>query len=334
MSFDVGTMVDLVVARMRIDKTEPDPNNLRKGWRSDELLIGDVDAFVIGKKNYPGAYAEIGRRVLAEVGDMPEMAVLAKLAILRGERLLPFDAKRARVICELSQDLKVAISALPDGAKKRRCKELFLYNMGIFYDASGCFDEAAKTQEWSAQEAGDNSSSAAISLYCSAYSWLKYGLLIGRPYDELEALFSELEERYQQLAEALRGTELYVQWVEGNCPMQMIMACVWLNRPHSRWREWVEMSLAAPGKLGKAWEIGAGFVRAADYSDHHDQDLEAEITLITVAENSAESPETRATALLMLVRRSTSLKEARGFVDKMPVEGAQHVRAIAKQMLS
>jgi len=334
MSFDVGTLVDLVVARMKVDKTEPNPNNLRKGWRSDELLIGDIDTFAVGAKDYPGAYAEIGRRVLAEVGDMPEMAVLAKLAILRGERLLLLTSDQVRIVCELSEDLRAAISALPDGTRKKRCQELFLYNSGIFFDASGRFDEAAKTHEWAAREADKGSSSAAISLYCAALSWLKYGLSVGKSGDELDALFSGLEERYRQLAEALRDSELYVQWVEGNCPMQMVMVCVWLDRTHSKWGEWVHMASLAPGKLGKAWETGVEFVRVANLVARDvDDDSEVEKALRALAEHNAANSETRATALLMLARRSTSLSEARGFVDEMPVEGAQHVRAIAERML-
>lgn len=333
MRFDINTLVDLAITTAKDDKTKPYRKDLRKGWLTDAILKC-IDALVAGKYNNPAAYAKIGRRVLAEVGDMPKMA-LAKLAILRGERLLPLTPEQVRIIIDISEDLRTFISALSDGTRKKRCQELFLYNMGIFYDASGRFDEAAKTQEWAAREAGEGSSSAAISLYCAASSWLKYALLVGRFDDELEALFFELEVKYQELAKALHGSELYAQWVEGNCPIQMIMACVWLDCSHSEWDKWVEMAMVAPDKLGEAWRTGAEFVRAADFSARHiHPDSEAEMILMTVAENSAESPETKATALLMLARRSTSLREARGFVDEMPVKGAQHVRAIAERMLS
>jgi hypothetical protein len=125
----IDALVDLVVTRAKVDKTTPDSKNLRKGWRTDELLTGDVDLLVVGGDN-PGAYAEIGRKALKQLQGLPErlpeMEALAMLAILRGERLLPLTPEQADLVIRLSEDLKIAISALPDGNRKRRCQELFL----------------------------------------------------------------------------------------------------------------------------------------------------------------------------------------------------------------
>ena len=337
--FEIDVLVDLVVTRAQVDKTVPDPKNLRNGWRTD-ALFGDVDALIVGQKNDPAAYAEIGRRVLEneKVKYLPEMAVLAKLAILRGKRLFPLTPVQKNVIFGFSEDLRSAISAsLPDGTRKQRCLELFLYHLGIFYDALGDFAKAIKMHEWAAREAGDESSSAAISLFCAALYRLKSALVVGKTPDELGALFSDLEEKFAQLAEALRGSELEVQWAEGNGPIHMIQACVWLNlRNHPRWDDWVRIALAATEKLGKAWEPGAGFVRAANLDAQNDE--EAGKALMAVAENGAASNENnkiRATALLMLARRALrdgDVSEARKIIEKMPEQGAQHVRAIAERM--
>ena len=118
--------------------------------------------------------------------------------------------------------------------------------------------------------------------------------------------------------------------------MQMIMACIWLDKGNSKYNDWIKMASVAPDKLGKAWETGAEFVRAVNLDDlamSDDDDLEAEKALIVVADNGVTNNETKATALLMLARRSAP-DEGRGFLDKMPVQGAQHVRAIAGRLIA
>ena len=330
---EIGILAKLVIARAKVDKTVPDPKNLRKGWRTDELLTGDVDLLVVGGDN-PGAYVLISEKVLEKVQDLPEMVVLAKLAILRGQRLLRPTPGQVQLVLNFSEDLKTAISALPDGTRKQRCQELFLYHMGVFHNALGRFDLAAETEEWAAQEAGEGFYSAAISLFLSAFYHLKAALVTGELPDELEKLFSALEERFAQLAEALRDSELEVQWAEGNCPIHMIQACVWLNlRNHPRWDDWVRIALAATEKLGKAWEPGAEFVRAVDMGKRDDpQAVEA---LEATAANNGNSNEVKATALLLLARhalRDRDVDAARNLIGQMPEQGAQHVRAIAERM--
>ena len=330
---EIGILAKLVIARAKVDKTVPDPKNLRKGWRTDELLTGDVDLLVVGGDN-PGAYVLISEKVLEKVQDLPEMVVLAKLAILRGQRLLRPTPGQVQLVLNFSEDLKTAISALPDGTRKQRCQELFLYHMGVFHNALGRFDLAAETEEWAAQEAGEGFYSAAISLFLSAFYHLKAALVTGELPDELEKLFSALEERFAQLAEALRDSELEVQWAEGNCPIHMIQACVWLNlRNHPRWDDWVRIALAATEKLGKAWEPGAEFVRAVDMEKRDDpQAVEA---LEATAANNGNSNEVKATALLLLARhalRDRDVDAARNLIGQMPEQGAQHVRAIAERM--
>ena len=333
--FDINALVEEVVTMAKNDRTMPNPKNLRERWETD-VLFRRIDAKVIGEQDDPAAYAEIGRRVLAGVQFLPEMAVLARLAILRGERLLPLTPEQVQLVFDLSGDLKTAISALRDGTRKQRCLELYLYHLGVFYDACGRFDLAAETQEWAAKEAGEGSSSAAISLFLSAVYRLKSALVAGKPSDELEALFFDLEgEKSRRLAEALHGSDLEVQWVEGNCPIHMILACVWLNWPHAKWENWVLTAFAAAEKLGKAWEPGAEFVRAA-YMERCD-DPQATKALEAIAANNDNPNEIRATALLLLARRAFragNVDEAKKIIEQMPEQGAQHVRAIAEHMVS
>ena len=339
MLFDINTLVDLVVVRARVDKTVPNRRNLRSGWLTDTLLTIIIDALVVGEYNDPTAYAKIARRVLERLQDLlerlPEMEALAMLAILRGERLLPLTSEQVELVTRLSEDLKSAISALLKGTRKQRCLELYSYHMGVFYDTLCYFDLAVEMYKWAVREAGSRSSSAAISRYCAALSRLKQALRVGKPAGELEALFSDLEERFAQLAEALKGSELEVQYVEGNCPVQMITACIWLNRRHPEWDDWVATALAAAEKLGGAWEPGAEFVRAA-YMERCD-DPQATKALEAIAANNDNPNEIRATALLLLARRAFragNVDEAKKIIEQMPEQGAQHVRAIAEHMVS
>ncbi len=336
MTVTVHTLVELVVTRARVDTTAPDPANLRNGWRTD-ALFGDIDALVVGKNNDPATYAEIGRLVYVQVHDLPEMATLAELAILRGARLIfPVDSLREQSILQLSDVLKRHISALPDGTRKMRCASLLEYHMGIFYETYGRFDLAATAQMRSAEAAerlGDRAS-AAIAYYSAARDNLKEALRTNKSADELETLFSKQEKRFAELVEAVRDTPHEVQWIQGNCPMHMIEACVWLNRTHPRWGEWVATAVAAPAKLGAAWMPGADFVLAADM-DHCDHPG-AEDALHAIA-RSNDINERRATANLILARRALRAG-ARGavqiFAMLMPTEGAQYVRAVAEKLLA
>lgn len=87
--------------------------------------------------------------------------------------------------------------------------------------------------------------------------------------------------------------------------------------------------------MGSTFEAGAQFIRAVDAD--HSNNQEAEKLLESVA-SGKDVPRRRATALLSLARRALTLRNndvdsARAFVERMPVEGAQHVRAIAKRLL-
>ena len=270
-TIDVGTLVDLVVARAKVDKTSPDTNNPRVGWRTDQLLTGDVDVLVCYRHNDPAVYAEIGRQVLAQVKDLPEMAVLANLAIFRGERLLPVSEERKQSLLQMVDDLEKAISALPEGTRKGRCSSLLQYHTGVFYDAYGCFDQAAAAQLQAAKEAekiGDLPGAVISSFLGTAYQ-LKSALCC-KSTDETEATFSVLEERYAQLVEAVRGTELEVSWGQGNAPMHMVEVCALLGRGHPDWDKWVATALAAAERLGQAFKQGAEFVRAFDLDQRGD----------------------------------------------------------------
>lgn len=333
MNIDIPTLVALVVARAKTDKTPPDPNNLRVGWRTDQLL-GDVDMLLCYEQNDPAAYAEVGRGVLAQVQDLPEAMALARLAIFRGERLLPVSEERKSYLLRMVHGLEGLIEALPDGTRKKRCSSLFQYHTGVFYDAYGCFAEAAAAQRQAAdvaKETGDVSG-AAISSFAGAVYELKDALCSGQA-ERIGTSFTALQRQYPRLIDAVRGTAFEVSWGQGNAPIHLIEACVWLDRDHENLDTWVTTALAASEKLGKAWKDPADFVRAVQL--HRSGDAEAENALTVVAASSGTN-EVKATALLILARRA---KQAGGtelaqmFVGQMPETGAQHVRAIARQLL-
>lgn len=324
---EIKVFVGLIFYWAKVDKTVPNRRNLRSGWLTDTLLTKIIDAYVTG--NDPAAYAEIARRVLKKIQNLPEnenlsaIVVLLKLAVLRGLRLLPLIPERVELVIELSEDLKSGIRLLPKGTRKQRCLELYSYHMGVFYDTLGYFDQAVEMYGWSVRQAGSRSSSAAISRYCAALSRLKQALLVGRPPNEQEALFSDLEEKFVRLTKALRGSELQVQW-ECNCSVQIISMLILLNRQHDKQEEWAETALSTAGQLG--WNSAAEFVLAVSG---------AEEKLVAFAEKGGGDNE-KAIALLLLARKALAdgkRGEARRLVNLMPMQGAQYARAVAERML-
>lgn len=332
---NIGTLVDLVVARAKVDKTSPGSSNLRVGWRTDQLLTGDVDVLVCYGHKDPAVYAEIGRQVLTQVKDLPEMAALANLAIFRGERLLPPSDERKQNLLQMVDDLEKTISALPEGSRKWRCSSLFRYHTGVFYDAYGCFDQAAAAQLQAAKEAekfGDLPG-AAISSFIGTVYQLK-SVLCCKSTDEAEATFYVLEERYAQLVEAVRSTAFEVSWGQRNAPIHMIEACVWLGRDHPDWDKWVATAIAAAEGLGQAFKPGVEFVRAFDLGRRGDAG--AEEALLAVAMSNIVN-EQKATAMLLLARhaqKAGDVDKAKELVAQMPETGAQHVRSVAEHLLT
>ncbi|MBI4779474.1 hypothetical protein HY797_03420, partial [Candidatus Falkowbacteria bacterium] len=124
-----------------------------------------------------------------------------------------------------------------------------------------------------------------------------------------------------------------VQWAEGNGPVHMLEACIWLYRgDYLGWDDLVATALSATEKLGKAWEPIARFIGAVDLAKRGDPFADEALTAVA---KSSDVGERRATALLVLVRRAMvndDLKKAREFVDGMPETGARHVRAIAERL--
>ena len=155
---DADTLVALVVNTAKNDTTTPDLRNPRVGWRTDELLTKEIDALVVYGHDDPVLYALIARRIHDAVSDLSEAAVLAKLAIFRGERIQPVGPERKSMLDGLLKELRVSVSLLPEGTRKQRCLSLLQYHAGVFYDAYDCFAEAARAQfdsELEALKCGD-----------------------------------------------------------------------------------------------------------------------------------------------------------------------------------
>lgn len=335
MSIDIPTLVALVIARAKTDTTAPDPQNLRVGWRTDQILTGDIDTLMCYERNDPAAYAEIGRQVLTQVQAFPEIAALARLAIFRGERLLPVSEERRRALLQMVQELEDFIRTLPGGARKDRCSALFQYHTGVFFDAYGCFGEAATAERRAAdvaQKAGDVLG-AAISLFVATVYELKDALCSGLA-ERIGMSFTALQRQHPRLIEAVTGTPVEVSWGQGNAPIHLLEASVWLDRDTQEMDTWATTALAATEKLGKAWNDSADFVRAVQL--HRSGEAEAEIALIAVATNSRTN-EMKAAALLILARRAKNAGDteaSRKFTELMPETGTQHVRMVAAQLLA
>jgi hypothetical protein len=330
----IQILSDLCTLVAKRDASQPDPANLRNGWRTDALLQ-NIDSLVVIQYNDPIAYAEIGRRVLAKISDLPEMAALAQLVILRGMRLLPNAVTDEEPVLQLMDTLDITISSLPEGTRKLRCESLLKYHMGIFYEACGRFDLAANIQKCSAEKAKQLGDVAGMSIayYSMARDQLKAALCAGATAGKLHVLFLAQEQSFAKLAEDLRGSALEIQWVQGTCPVHMIQACIWLDyHNHPRWKEWVSMAVATADKLGNAWEPIAKFVLAADMD--HRGDTQADEALHAIARNNKEH-EIKATAILILTRRAVRKGQPSNTqtLPPMPVEGAQHILACAQRML-
>ncbi|MBU2539883.1 hypothetical protein KJ786_01875 [Patescibacteria group bacterium] len=329
----IEALVDLVVCRALVDKTTPNSSNLRNGWCIDALL-GDIDAFVVIACNNPAAYAEIGRQMLVKVKNLPEIATLTRLAIFRGERLLPFDANRQKSLIAMAKKIKTVISGLPDGTRKLRLQSLLEYHTGVFYDACGLFDKAAQSQQESVGKASSlgDVSGIAIASFLEIFYRLKYALQKNKATGKI---FTEMQKSFKQLVKVLHGSPFQVQWAEGNGPVHMIEACIWLDKLHPQWRTWVGTAFAASKKLGEAFKPDANFVRAVFDMDLCGNQNTGE-ALKAIAEGDSGN-EVKATVLLILIRRAVDagrLKEARSIMEKMPKQGTQHVCAIAKRLLA
>jgi len=330
----VDTLVDLIVARARTDATAPDPGNLRNGWRTD-ALFQDVDNYIVISRKLPAVYADVGRGVLEQVRDLPEMETLAMLAIFRGERLLPINAEREEHLVRMVEELVGAVDCLPEGTRKLRCQSLLDYHAGVFVEACGRFEVAAGLQCKSAQMAerlGDKAG-VAIARFCEVWNLLKHALKGGGSDAEFQSQFSALEQAFGRMSQDLAGSALQVQWAEGNGPASMIEACVWLNKYPDSWSTWLKKTLTASGQLGEAFTPSAQLVRALDLV--YLGDVRADEALGGIA-NSDDIPERRATALLVLARLALSAgkrEEAENIVQSMPRQGAQHICVIARRML-
>ena len=327
--YEIGVLVDLVVNLARVDRTEPDSGNLRAGWHTDWLLTAVDEFVVVGKKDF-AAYAEIGRQVLAQVGDLPETAALAQLAIFRGERKLPVSPERETALVQIIKNLELSIAALPDGTRKIRCQSLLKYHSGDFYSLYDHYDMAANAQKRAAEEMDSfgNQSGAAISRFMEVVYRLKQALCTGKPG---EPEFQALEEKFTELTRAVRGTTLEAQWVECNGPMHLIEACIWLDQYHPKWDEWIA-SVWQGKKIGEAWYPLANLARAADLAKRGNPRAEEALIEVSKAEGLNEN---KAEALLILARRVILLGDrsrARELVNSMPVTGAQHVRAVAEKL--
>lgn len=333
---DIPTLVALVIARAKTDTTAPDPKDLRAGWRTDQLLTGDIDALVCYERSDPAMYAEIGRQVLvqAQAQNLPETAALAHLAIFRGERLLPVNEGRRQSLLRMVQELEGIINALPDGTRKKRCSSLFQYHTGVFFDAYGCFAQAATAERQAANvaEGAGDVPGTAISSFVAAVYELKDALCFGTA-NRIWACFTELQRHYPRLITAVTGTAFEVSWGQGNTPLHLFEASVWLDQNTPDMDIWANTALVASDKLGKAFQDGADFVRAVQLHRNGDQRAEQALTVVATTSNVNEL---KASALLVLARRAKNVGDTAGsqwYIEAMPVTGAQHVRAVAEQLL-
>jgi hypothetical protein len=312
MKADVETLVGLAVRTAKFDKD---------GGRTD-VLLGQIEGYVVGECDDPSAYGTIGMKMFEEVQDLPVPAVLVQLATLCGIRRLPPTDEREHYLLELIADLERAISILPDSPMKSRCRELFSYHQGIFYGDYGYFDKAAEMQRRSEEEAirSGNLAGAAISFFMESLYTFKQDLANGAPGDLLELI-----SRQESLVEAIRGHLLEVSWVK-NVLVFMIQVHVWLDIHFLD--SWVEQVIVALDKLGESTQ----FINAL----HLTRDGLENDRLLEKYVKTEDIPERIATAYLVLIRHAIEagdLGRAKALLDQMPKDpSAKHVRAVAQRL--
>lgn len=339
-------LANLIACIAEQDKTEPDPKNLRQGWRTDRL-IQDIDTLVVHKLDEPASFVTICDwaydRIINLEEIAPEIEALLEIAFFRGERLQPVSAEREGKLLQMINDLQEALTILPEGARKDRCASLLDYNLGVFYDAYGKFELAAQAQNQAglkAEQAGDMPN-AAVCYFQEVFYNLKQALCAG-DINTIESLAKVLEMRYKALQEKTRGTDKEDPWGNGNGPWHLIQGCIWRGAVHPRLGEWIGTFLRTAQKLGMAWEAAAQLVSA--FKLHISDNSQAEEALIKVANDVNQTNENRATALLILARRALATGDksvmmnaayntAERYVSLMPEMGTQHVRAIAARLL-
>ncbi len=324
-------LVDLGSRLMQLDILVSDSKDLQNVWMAD-VILASLEKFVIGKNNNPRAYAKMCREILEKSKFPEETAIFLKLGILNGERRLPLNLARKKLVFGIMGDLDSAISSLPEGRKKARCKSFLEYQRGVVLLESGDFSHAAVAHARAAEEASDLPGKA-ISLFMEELCQLKHGLSIDKPSKELNIIFSKMEERLVQLTEVMRGSNQEIQWANGNGPAHMLEACVLLNRSHPSSYLWVDMIITAAKNIGPSWDSIAEFVSAVDMD--HRNDPQADQALRAVLEFGGDNE--KAIAILLLVRRAIQagkVEDARDLVKKMPQKGTQHIRAIAEREIA
>lgn len=325
----IKTLVDLIVASAEMDRTVPASNNLRTGWGTDSLFQA-IDGLVINYYNDPAMYKEIGREVFARASGLPETAALAMLAILRGELFLPVKSEREQRIYLIINDTGRFIDDLPDGPRKARCRSLFNYHRGYFYEQYGHFRLAADMHRQAAREAPD-SATAAISYFMQRFCQLKEALLAGESEENIEISFFKLRTMFALLIERVRGSPFEVQWANYNAPYFMVRACVWLNKDHLDWDQWLETAIKTGSKMGRSNDPGVEFLLAMSAVKRNDPGAES---MLKAVYTGACIDEDKATAFLVLARlalRAGFPGNASDVAEMISFPGTREIRALAER---
>lgn len=329
---EIKALAAFVAKTSRDDKTKPPAEDLlRYGWSTD-LAFKFADAFFTDAGR-PADYAKLARLVSAQVSDLPEAAVMAMLAEIRGERLQLLTDRRRKYLRGKIEKAEAAVSALPEGFRRMRCHELLEYHISVLKDAEGDFVLAADFARKSADiaRANGNKPGEAIGFFLEAVYQLKAALCEKEPGS---LYLSVLEKRYAELVEAVRNTTDDARWRLGNGPCAMIEACILLGRTHPQWDDWVNSVAMAAPQMGDAWKPAAEFVQAVNQAK---RDFEHATEILISAANASKVDAYKASLLLILLRLALSfmdMKLAHKCLLQMPKTGnVRHIRAIAERLL-
>jgi len=122
----IETLAGLVVNVAEGDRTTPDSSNLEVGWFTDQLLR-QIEGWLVGG-GHLGDYVSICMLALGALRKLPNVApeviILVQLAFLKGTRRQRLSREQQEALLITAKELEQAVSALPDGPRKKRCELL------------------------------------------------------------------------------------------------------------------------------------------------------------------------------------------------------------------
>lgn len=295
-------------------------------WGTDALLR-TIEGLLIRQDNNPTAFAAVCQGALPMVKD-PSVRALLLLAVINGLRRI--DDGDADQVNQLFTEVRAEIDALPDGPRKDRCLSFLLYQAKVFLARNGFYAEAAKAQAEDAA-ATTNSAERAVSIYLSHVYTMWDVLVTGKPIDG-ETLLEELLSQLEELRRDVAGSNLELQWGQGNGPTHVLRVLFLIHGMNPSWDILMQGILQVRESLGSAFASWIAVFEAEDQLRKGNKDAALPLAQRIVEENA--SADTTAAARLIIARillggNSDKLAAHEMYEQIKPAPDAHMIAAVA-----